>query len=70
MLSRMVDRFSEPGMGKSTRIHEGVASVKGWEGTWEISYFELDGKLAVTPFILRLEKNVKVLLVLVFQRLG
>ncbi len=61
MSSRMVDRFSEPGLGKATRIQsEDSEGMSGWEGVWEISYFEPDGKLAVTPFILKLSKKGEV----------
>ena len=61
MSSRMLDRFSEPGIGKAKRIEgQGNADAKEWAGVWEISYFEPDGKLAVTPFILKLERKEKV----------
>ena len=57
----MIDRFSEPGIGKAKRIgSDETTSAKGWEGDWEISYFEPDGKLAVTPFILRLDQKGEV----------
>ena len=64
MSSRMVDRFSEPGVGHAERIVEQDSTyAESWPGVWEISYFEPDGKLAVTPFILKLERKEQVQLV-------
>ena len=61
MSSRMIDRFSEPGIGHAQRIVEQDSTDAGsWPGVWEISYFEPNGKLAVTPFILKLEKKEQV----------
>ena len=67
--SRIVSSFKEAGTGHAVRRQrqpeqqvqeDGMASVEklaeeesGWEGNWEIRYFEPDGKLALHGFGLR-----------------
>lgn len=64
----MLDRFSEPGIGHAKRIvKQDSTDAESWPGVWGISYFEPDGKLAVTSFILKLERKEQVDLVVLLQ---
>jgi len=62
-------RFGETGTGHAVRQSLGVDKSKvpaGFEGSWRIEYYEPDGKLAVTAFLLEIEKKDQVCLL--FQR--
>lgn len=66
--TRLVERFSSNGIGKAVRLdsttlkevtndNAGDYESVGFAGTWKIVYYEPDGQVAVTPFILRLQSR-------------
>lgn len=66
--TRLTPHFKQPGIGKAARLdpvtlkettnaNADETAHEGFKGTWKIIYFEPDGKMAVTPFVLRLEKR-------------
>lgn len=66
--TRLVERFSSGGIGKAARLdpttlkevtneNAGEYESTGFTGTWKIVYYEPDGQIAVTPFVLRLQKK-------------
>jgi hypothetical protein len=57
-ISSRITKFEEPGTGHAVR--RGDRGRKGWEGDWEIKYFEPDGNLAVMAFALNIEKHGQV----------
>jgi hypothetical protein len=61
-ISSRITQFKESGTGHATRVSEkSPAASSGWEGDWEISYFQPpDGKLAVIPFKLTIWKEGQV----------
>ena len=61
-ISSRITQFKEPGTGHAKRIGgKASSSGRGWEGDWEISYFQPpDGQLAVMPFKLSITKEGQV----------
>ena len=60
--------FEQAGIGKAARLNPVTlkettnanaddTANEGFKGTWKIFYYEPDGKMARTPFVLRLEKR-------------